>query len=248
MPTFEIICLANSTKRSGSCIAGLKIDGSGWLRPVSNTEDGTLFPKDCILDDGSEPQLFDIIRIQCINPRPKHHQPENWVINPNTSWELVGTPTLEQLKQLLNPEVDKHSSSPQLLGSSDGKICYDDLQNSPAQSSLAMIKPYQLQWEITSYQDRRNFRAKLLLGRAAYNLPITDPIWKSKLERLEEGIYSGGEVIEELELENFEPDKFLLTISLGEPFLPQGQARQFCYKLVAAVINSSEVKKCLTLS
>jgi hypothetical protein len=45
MPTFEMICLAKSSKRGGICIAGLKTDGSGWLRPVSpcNT------PKTCLV-------------------------------------------------------------------------------------------------------------------------------------------------------------------------------------------------------
>ncbi len=33
MPQFGIICLANSRKNGGHCVAGLRMDGGGWLRP-----------------------------------------------------------------------------------------------------------------------------------------------------------------------------------------------------------------------
>jgi hypothetical protein len=80
MPTFEIICLASSDKKSGRCTAGLKTDGSGWLRPVSIQSDGTLFPENYVLDNDREPQLFDVLEIECSEHRPERHQPENWVI------------------------------------------------------------------------------------------------------------------------------------------------------------------------
>jgi hypothetical protein len=63
MPAFEIICLANSTKYGGRCIAGLKTDGSGWLRPVSPRADGTLYPEHYMLDGNKEPELFDILEM-----------------------------------------------------------------------------------------------------------------------------------------------------------------------------------------
>jgi hypothetical protein len=44
MPTVEIICLANSRKHSGRCVAGLRTDGQGWIRPVGPSDNGTLFP------------------------------------------------------------------------------------------------------------------------------------------------------------------------------------------------------------
>lgn len=246
MPTFEIICLAKSIKYGGTCIAGMKTDGSGWLRPVSNKKDGTLYPEHYTLDDGSEPQIFDIIRIPCVKPEPRYHQPENWLIKHNQLWENLGNPTLNQARQLLNPEIKKQSSSGELLGSLDEKISYEDLNKLTAQSSLALIKPNQIQWQIkrtNNYQNDKKFRTLFWLGENLYDLPITDPIWRDKLKYCEEGIYSCEEIIEELKLEGFEPDKFTLTISLGEPFKPSGQEKEFCYKLVAAVINVADVKK-----
>ena len=81
MPAFEIICLANSTKYGGRCIAGLKTDGSGWLRPVSPRADGTLYPEHYMLDGNKEPELFDILEIECTGHRQECHQPENWIIS-----------------------------------------------------------------------------------------------------------------------------------------------------------------------
>lgn len=246
MPTFEIICLAKSIKHGGICIAGMKTDGSGWLRPVSNKRDGTLSREHYTLDDGSEPQIFDIIRIPCIKPEPRCHQPENWLIKHNQLWENLGNATLNQARQFLNPEIKKQSSCAELLGSLDKEISYDDLKKSPAKSSLALVKPNQLQWQIKTtgnYSKDKKFRSLFLLGESLYDLPITDPIWIDKLKHFEEGIYSCEEVIEELELQDFEPDQFTLTISLGEPFKPSGQEKEFCYKLVAAVINVADVKK-----
>jgi hypothetical protein len=57
-----------------------------------------------------------------------------------------------------------------------------------------------------------------------------------------EGIYSCLQVIEELKIVNFDPDNFSLTISLGEPFIPTGYDKKYCYKLVAAVMNVQDIK------
>ncbi|MBD2516398.1 hypothetical protein H6G93_15520 [Nostoc sp. FACHB-973] len=241
MPTFDIICLAKSTKHGGMCIAGIRTDGLGWFRPIANKKDGTLYPEHYTLEDGREPQVFDIIRIQCSRPQRRYHHPENWLIEPNKLWKIVGTPTLSQVQQLLNPEVIKHSSSAELLGNSDKRVCYNDLKLVAAESSLALIKPRELQWEINP--EHKKYRANFSLGGTSYNFTITDPLWKSQLKYLEEGIYSCEEVIEKLELENYDCNNFLLTISLGEPFSPTETEEEFCYKLVAAVINVADIKK-----
>ncbi|ADI65154.1 dual OB domain-containing protein [Trichormus azollae] len=66
MQIFDITCIAKSSKHGGICIAGIKTGGSGWLRPNSNKRNGTLYPEHYSTQDGSEPQLFDNIRIAFI--------------------------------------------------------------------------------------------------------------------------------------------------------------------------------------
>ena len=243
MITFEIICLAKSIKNGSFCIAGLKTDGSGWLRPVSDREDGTLYLQNLTLDNGNEPQLFDIIKIHFIKERIQYHQPENWVIDRNKVWDFIGRATLEQAQKLINPEVIKHHNFPKLLGNLENKTNYEDLKKAPAESSLALIMPNQIQWCINTFSNKRKATVIFSLGETSYNFPITDPVWKSKLEQLNDGRYSSKELIDKLELEHFDPKKFFFTISLGEPFAPSNSEQKFCYKLVASVINSSDVKK-----
>lgn len=247
MPNFEFMCLANSIKHGGRCIAGIKTNGSGWLRPVSNNEDGTLYFNDYTLDNGREPELFDIIRVECVEQRAKCHQPENWVIS-NHKWNYVGKPNLEQIQEILLPEIRRHQNSINLLNNPNERINYNTLKESPTEASLALIKPYNLEWEIKNRYGERKFRAIFLLGQNWYSLPITDNNWKLKLNSLEDGRYSCNEVISKLGLENYTDNKFFLTISLGEPFPHPGDNQQYCYKLVAAVINSSEVRNRLSLS
>jgi hypothetical protein len=44
LPTVEIVCLANSRKAGGRCIAGVRTDTGAWVRPVSSGREGTLRP------------------------------------------------------------------------------------------------------------------------------------------------------------------------------------------------------------
>ena len=76
---------------------------------------------------------------------------------------------------------------------------------------------------------------------------ITDLEWKNFLEKLPDGEYTSAEVIERLALDNYDPDKFLFTVSLGEPYQPPHEDTRYCYKLVAAVINVQKVKHTLNL-
>ncbi|GAB4276248.1 MAG: hypothetical protein Fur0025_01270 [Oscillatoriaceae cyanobacterium] len=234
MPTFQIICLANSIKRGGRCIAGLKTDGSGWLRPVSSKEHGTLDLPDYILDNYQEPQLFDIIEIECTDPRPEIHQPENWVIS-QKRWKFVGRPTRQMLRDVVNPEIQSNALSSELFGNHSDRVDYELMQQNPVQKSLAFIKPTQIIWKINETAYGKKYRVEFNLHNSRYNLSVTDPNGRAALENLPPGNYAANDVA----LTN-QGDSFLFTVSLGEPFVPY-QNQSFCFKLVAAVINVSQV-------
>ena len=74
--SYDIVCLANSRNHGGRCVAGLRTDGGGWLRPVGQLPDGTLYPSDYHLNDLTEPGALDVIRVGVLAPRPLDHQPE----------------------------------------------------------------------------------------------------------------------------------------------------------------------------
>ena len=86
----RIVCLANSRKMSGRCIAGKEILSDGrigaWIRPVSDRENEEVSEYERQYIDGSDPSVLDAMEIPLIAPRPKDYQRENWLLNPATYW------------------------------------------------------------------------------------------------------------------------------------------------------------------
>jgi hypothetical protein len=244
MPTFEIICLASSDKYGGRCIAGLKTDGSGWLRPVSMLPEGTLQPENYMLETGCEPKIFDVLEIECSGCRPECYQPENWIIS-SKKWRLVGFPSHQKLVDILRPELDKNAMSEGLFGNVFDKVDYELLMQNPVQHSLAYVKPEHITWFVQEYGGKKKYGACFMLNKISYNLKITDPDWKSRMDKAQvpRGYYSSLQVISLLNLVDFKPEEFRFTLSLGEPFVPNNSMQKSCFKLIAAVINVAPIIK-----
>jgi hypothetical protein len=69
-----IVCLSNSRKLNGRCLAGKEISGNGsgtWIRPVGDREHGEVSEYERQYEDGSDPQLLDIINVPLLDPQPK---------------------------------------------------------------------------------------------------------------------------------------------------------------------------------
>jgi hypothetical protein len=221
MQTVDIICLANSRKHSGRCIAGLRADGKGWLRPVVETGDGALFPQHFALADGTVPQPLDLLRISVERARPNVYHPEDWILA-DTPWKLlkrpIGPPGMDWLGAKL-------ARGPLLFGTFADHIPLERIKEKPLAQSLALIAPTQVRWLIqTGQRGNRKTRAKFLLDGWRYELSVSDPAWEQRLALLPLGEHP-------MESAGVEADQRLLfTVSLTEPF--EGS----CYKLVAAVI------------
>ncbi|TVQ46660.1 MAG: hypothetical protein EA365_05100 [Gloeocapsa sp. DLM2.Bin57] len=228
MPTFQILCLANSYKCQGRCIAGLRQDGLGWIRPVSTHLHGTLFAEEYQLPHQQEPRLFDILEIDFIKPLPELHQPENWLIS-NKPWRLVTSCQYSSLseKQRLTSFLE-HLATPKsyIFNSFEDKISYNHILKNPLKSSLVIVKPENLSFKIST-NDKRKIKASFDLKGSHYHLAVTDPIFLKKILYFSDGDYP----VEELSLPNFNSEHIFLTISLGEPY------HEYCYKLVAGVIS-----------
>ena len=82
-----IICLANSKKTGGRCVAGKAVvdDGFGpWIRPISSRPTQELAPQERKYANGQDPDLLDIIEIKFVEPRPQTYQSENHLISTGT--------------------------------------------------------------------------------------------------------------------------------------------------------------------
>jgi hypothetical protein len=107
LPLKRIVCLANSRKMSGRCVAGYELaDGrpGDWVRPVSSREHEEVALEEQRYENGDIPQLLDIIDIPLVAARPRLHQPENWLLNPNFYWDKVGRFEVARLPSLLDAE------------------------------------------------------------------------------------------------------------------------------------------------
>jgi len=222
MPSVELICLANSYKLNYRCVAGLHVDGGGWVRPVSDKEHGALQYSQYRLPDHSEPHLFDVIRVGLSCPRPLPHQPENWLVD-DSPWMLLERPAPAEFARVVSSAV---CGGPALLGDTARAVRQAQFCSRPARHSLTLIKPANLRWrtEFNTYQLRNVPRVLFDLGDVRYDLPLTDPAYAGSLQRRDEGDYQSSD------LGIREDSTVLLTISLSEPY------NGICYKLVAGVV------------
>jgi hypothetical protein len=222
----DLVCLANSVKLRGRCVAGIDLHTGKWIRPVAATEHGELHREHYMLETGGAPRVLDVIRIRLDRDHPLAHQPENWLISAGP-WQLLHRPSPGEQK----PPLTLHlTTGPNLFGDSGHRIALQDLEQHPATASLALIEPEGLQWfiERSQYNPKRP-RAHFALGNAFYDLPVTDPAWIPAFRNLEYGLHP-------VRACGLRADqKLLLTISLGDEFEADG----YCYKLVAGLVYYS---------
>ena len=174
MPQFEIICLANSRKHGGRCVAGLQTDGLGWLRPVGMLAGGTIYPPHYTLNDGTEAGLLDVIQVGVGAHRPAPHQPENWVID-GTTWALLARPLPDNLTHVLANAI---VSSPELLRGFSDRVPYASFEQQNATASLALIAPDSIHlYRQLNFSGRPQARGVFSLGgvgpTSPYDLVVT---------------------------------------------------------------------------
>jgi len=156
----RFLCLANSRKIGGRCVAGLRLDCNEWLRPVSGDSEGTLLRRHYVLDDGSEAATLDVVEINVAEHQPKPYQPENWLLE-NKQWRLIRRLNPRKAYELLEKSL---VSGPDLFGNIGDRVPLSGLQDHPVTRSLALIKPTGVSWYITrSITGKRQTRALLAL-------------------------------------------------------------------------------------
>lgn len=218
----RIICLANSYKHGGRCIAGRGYqDGvvGSWLRPVSMRDGRELSPAECrygLLR--GEVAVGDITEVNLARPVPQGHQLENHEIAGTGGWRKWGCASWTLLYASQDADcadfwVDCGSSS---RGVAD-RIPVAMASALGASLQLIYVRRMELLVQ-TGFNGGQEIRACFTHRGAEYNLKVTDPVVCEQMRSAKPGKYPEGIA--------------LLCISVSEPF--QG----YVYRLVATVITS----------
>lgn len=213
MPT-HFICLANSLKEGGRCIAGIILDKDNhpvlidgrpkWIRPVCNTEHGEIPIHIAIPFD-----LMDIIEVDILEPQPVGYQSENVSFNQNTI-QKIGTFNLVELANLCDHR-------PAIFGNRGKAVSHESIGD--LNHSLVLIHVNHFNVFTKTQSDRPGkpqTRISFDYNGANYDLPITDPIFRDHFA-LNKNILSGIPQV-------------YLCVSLG--IMWEG----WYYKLVAGII------------
>src|SRR5579864_8441835 len=108
--TKTIVCLANSRKLTGRCVAGKEWNGRSmgpWCRPVSPLDRGELNAERWYARSWRDPCLLDVIQVGLVEPHPSGCQIENHLVDTRVRWKFVGRVT----SQTLVPALDRPTGS-----------------------------------------------------------------------------------------------------------------------------------------
>src|SRR5271166_3573940 len=103
--TKKIVCLANSRKPAGRCVAGREVLENrygGWIRPVSVRPSAEISLEERRYENGRQPHILDVIEIRMIAAVPRVHQTENHMIDAEFYWTKVGAITWADLAGLVD--------------------------------------------------------------------------------------------------------------------------------------------------
>ena len=224
-----IICFANSRKMSGRCVAGREFSGGtvgDWIRPVSSRGTEEVSEEERGYQDGRDPRVLDVIRIQFLEARPHGWQQENHLLDDRTYWGFLRRATWSELESAVQPLRGPLWKN----GDSSYYGVNDRVSETVAQtfsSSLCLIQPSNLRLIVATegaeFGDapRRKVRADFSYDGEPYRIAVTDPVTTRECLAMADGEHKLNDAY--------------LCVSLGEPW--KGEA----YKLVAAVITSARL-------
>jgi hypothetical protein len=226
----RILCLANSRKPSGRCIAGIEIahDGQplGWIRPISSHGQDAVHDYERQYPDGSEPRLLDIINMPLLKPAPDGCQSENWLLDTSGRWQRTGLADMNLLSRCICKQKAIWAN-----GHSTTRGENDEIPSEEADALTNSLMLIQVPWlGVTVYEGPKGLCARgwFPYGESMYGLRITDPVF-------EQMVFNHG-------LRNRKFGNAYVTVSLTMPMRKDyGSGQQYRYKVIAAIIANDGV-------
>ena len=219
------ICLANSYKRGGRCIAGIEvvINGDGkwklvrnddgnprWIRPIAKTTYGEI--PNYVAEDI---QMLSVVRLSNVVPCPEEAHTENVYCSCIEQFDY----DISQLPSSMNQFIDSRHQS--IFHNRGRAVSAEMLRN--ISYSLMLIHPDKAGVYRDENREKSKNRMKFTYYGIEYDFPITDPAFLDEFKR--------------------EPERYAdipnvyLAISLGLEF------EGWHHKLVAGVIIPTDFTK-----
>ena len=225
----RILCLANSRKLSGRCIAGREIiadNPEAWIRPVSKREHQEVSEEESRYEDGTEPAVLDVINVPLVGPHPHLYQQENWLLDPDYYWRKVDRYDWVDLQEFVDPGGPLWINHQSSYNGLNDRVVLD--QANQLTSSLRLIRVDGLTLQVfcpgaAFGNPKRRVQGQFIHSGTHYHLWVTDPVYERRFLALPNGEHQLGECC--------------LTVSLGE-----AHTDGFCYKLIAAIIERAQTE------
>ena len=217
------ICLANSYKHGGRCIAGIEVvpqsdrsigivrhdDGRPrWIRPVSMSANGEI-PNHL----AESFKIFSLVKLTDVEPCPDNAHTEDVHCTRMEICPFELSPTKDFLNQLIDTQ---HQAVFYFRGKSIPTTIIDRLDY-----SLMLIHPDNACAYCDEGRENSKYRMKFTYNGSNYDFPITDPVF---LEQFKKSPDSYADL-----------DGVYLVLSLGIAF------EGFHYKLVATVLIPNDL-------
>ncbi len=217
----RIICLANSRKRSGRCVAGKETtaNGNAWVRPVSARPDLEIARHEQTYRDGTELRVLDVVDIPLHSHQPKVHQTENWLFSPNSTWVRIGRAGSHDILPLIDtPDRLWKLGSHTYHGWND-RVSVAECHR--LNNSLFLVHLERLKLHVSTPgaelgRNERRVQGKFRYNDAYYQMWITDPRVERTYFHKPDGEYDLADCF--------------VTVNLSEPLLG------YCHKLIVGVI------------
>jgi hypothetical protein len=214
MPT-RFVCLANSYKEHGRCVAGICLDKKNrpivetgrpkWIRPVSSEGHGEI-PTDAV----SHIELLTIVEIDVINFMGEGHQSENALFDEDAIRE-VGTFPISGLAELCE------NTRPNIFRNRGKAVSEEDIDNLNHSLVLVRIDDFKILEKPKEYKPGvTQLRLSFNYKNIPYEFTITDPVFIEKYR-------NDAQFVDNVE-------EIFLTLSLA------GKWQGWYHKLVAGVI------------
>ena len=220
----RIVCLANSKKPGGRCVAGKEVLSNGafgaWVRPVKDQGGGAVPNRTCQYPNGSEPKVLDVLDIPLLGHTPKDYQQENWELAPRPPWRKVQRLTYEQAAGLIDPLAALWFPGHSTYNGLNDRVPLQVAMGLPGSLRLISVNNLNLRVFVDGEvfgEPRRRVQGRFRHEGLNYSLWVTDVVWEQEYLDRPNGVYPVGQAY--------------LTVSLGEPH------KEYAYKLIAAIIS-----------